>query len=578
MPPAHLAFCTLLLAMTGQAPPTDAASAQASAAAAPSAELATVAEASNYTRTARYADVVTLLDSLAAKYPLARRAEMGKTVEGRSIPMLIISNPPVSSPLEGTLHDGLTDQRKSPRLVVLAIGNIHAGEVDGKEALPILAREILANPDAPENRRLLENLIIIFAPIYNSDGNERFAKGIRGGQNGPEETGIRENAQGFDLNRDFVKLEAPETRALVKTINEWDPAILIDCHITNGSYHRYIVTYAGAKLPTGDPRIVDFTRGTMFPAISADFAARTPYRSYWYGNFNGEWGDQSVLHSRWETFPAEARYGTNYFGLRNRLSVLVETYTYAPFKDRVRATVEFVRHTLNFAASHTEAIHKLLADADADATSPPRGPAPQQLPIRARESPWPEKVTIAGYVEETRDGHRVLTPQTKDYQVELWDKFEPALSVARPEGYIIPPRYTAAVENLRLHGVMTQRLESPPQVDAEIYRVDSTVPASRQFQGHALEKLEVTARGEKFKPAPGSFLVRTGGPLAALTVYLLEPQSEDGLSTWNFFDEGVQAGKDFPVVRVMSLPAELKAAPAAGPAPARANRPVPATK
>src|SRR5262249_8847715 len=144
---------------------------------------------------------------------------------------------------------------------------------------------------------------LVFAPIYNADGNERVSKTNRPGQVGPEEgMGIRENAQGLDLNRDAIKAEAPETAALLRAFNDWDPALFIDTHTTNGSYHRYILTYAGVKSPAGDPTLVDFTRDKMLPAIADEFHRRTGQDSFWYGNFEGEFGDAQRGHTRWESF------------------------------------------------------------------------------------------------------------------------------------------------------------------------------------------------------------------------------------------------------------------------------------
>ena len=203
--------------------------------------LQTVAERSGYRATARHGDVVALCKELSRKYPDAHYGELGLSAEGRPLPLLILADPPVRSPEEAA---------RSGKLVALVIGNIHAGEVCGKEALPMLAREILGTPHHP----LLKDLIIALAPIYNADGNERVSKTNRPGQDGPEEgMGQRANARGLDLNRDFIKLEAPETRALVRFFNTWKPHLFIDTHTTNGSHHRYTITYEGPKNPGGRP-------------------------------------------------------------------------------------------------------------------------------------------------------------------------------------------------------------------------------------------------------------------------------------------------------------------------------------
>ena len=217
----------------------------------------------------------------------------------------------------------------------------------------MLLREICSSP----HPALLKDVILAVAPIYNTDGNERVSKTNRPGQVGPEEgMGQRANARGLDLNRDFIKLEAPETQGLVRFLNEWNPHLFIDTHTTNGSYHRYTITYEGPKNPAGDPAVIAFMRKTFFPEVGAAFEKRTDLKAFYYGNFNRE-------HTQWTTYPAEARYGTTYVGLRNRLSVLSEAYSYAPFKTRVLATRDFVRECLETAVNHKAEIIKLLDDA-----------------------------------------------------------------------------------------------------------------------------------------------------------------------------------------------------------------------
>src|SRR5262249_48643984 len=162
----------------------------------------TVAEKTGYQATSRHADVIAFCEQLAKDSPLVRLAELGKSHEGRKLPLVVLADPPVSMPEEAA---------KSGKLVIFAMGNIHAGEVDGKEALLMLARDLATAKVRP----LLKDIVLVLCPIFNADGNEKMAKSNRGHQTGPEEVGIRANAQGFDLNRDFVKLESPEVRSLV---------------------------------------------------------------------------------------------------------------------------------------------------------------------------------------------------------------------------------------------------------------------------------------------------------------------------------------------------------------------------
>jgi dipeptidyl aminopeptidase/acylaminoacyl peptidase len=494
--------------------------------------LQTVSERSGYRATARYDDVVAWCREFAKAAPGAHLTELGRSSEGRSIPLLILADPPLTTAQAAT---------RSGKLICLIIGNIHAGEVCGKEALPILLREEFSSPHPP----LLKDLILAVAPIYNPDGNERVSKTNRPGQAGPEEgVGQRTTARGLDLNRDFIKLEAPETRGLVHFLNEWNPHLFIDTHTTNGSYHRYTITYDGPKNPAGDAKIVSFMRQTLFPELSAAFKKQTGLESFFYGNFDHE-------HTRWTTYPAEPRYGTTYVGLRNRLAVLSEAYAYAPYKTRVLATRDFVRNCLQVAANHKTEIAGLLSTAE-QATR--RGGRLRQetdlVPVRSRVKATERPTTILGYLERQENGRRIKTDTSKDYTVQLRNEFEAAETVAKPFAYLIPSTFSAAVATLKRHGLQVQELREDIELDLEVYRIERIERSTRSFEGHHTETLNVTPRAEARRVPAGTLMVETAQPLGSLAVGLLEPRSEDGLATWNFFDPDLKEDADFPVWRL----------------------------
>ena len=344
----------------------------------------------------------------------------------------------------------------------------------------MLLRETFAGPHPP----LLKDLILAVAPIYNADGNERVSKTNRPGQVGPEEgMGQRTNARGLDLNRDFIKLEAPETRGLVKFLNEWNPHLFIDTHTTNGSYHRYTITYDGPKNPAGDPRVLAFMRQTFFPEVTKAFEKRTGLKAFYYGNFDRD-------HTEWTTYPAEARYGTTYVGLRDRLSVLSEAYSYAPFKTRVLATRDFVLDCLETAAAHKAEIIQ-TARRSRGAGRHRRQARP--VAIRSRAKAADEPVTVLGF-EERRDdnGRRVKTETTRDYAVKLVNEFEPTESVAQPFAYLVPPGYPRGRETLQRHGLAVEELREDVELDVEAYKVDAVEKSPRRFEGHQAVELRVT--------------------------------------------------------------------------------------
>jgi murein tripeptide amidase MpaA len=219
--------------------------------------LQTANERTDGRATTTYPEVVRLVSAIAERSPLAHETSLGDSYEGRDIPMLVIADPPVTSP-EQALASG--------KLVAYVFGGIHSGEACGKEALLQLARDIALNPDRPDHRVLLDNMILLIVPLYNPDGDVRRSPGNRPGQIGPVDgMGQRANAQGLDLNRDHVKLESPEARAQVNLLNTWDPHLIIDTHTTDGSYHRMDLTYAPPLNPSGDEQLLSFAQDFFLP-------------------------------------------------------------------------------------------------------------------------------------------------------------------------------------------------------------------------------------------------------------------------------------------------------------------------
>jgi dipeptidyl-peptidase-4 len=480
----------------------------------------TVAERTNYEATSRHDDVVGFCKDLARASPLVRITEMGMTQEGRKLPLVILADPPVATPAEAV---------KAGKLVVLAMGNIHAGEVDGKEALLMLMRDLALAGD----RSLFKYLVLLFVPNFNADGGDRMAKTNRAWQNGPPEVGIRPNAQGFDLNRDYVKLESPEVRALVGLFNAWNPAIVIDTHTTNGSYHNFAITYDGPRHPACDVRLVDFTRDVLLPDIGARFKKQSGRLATFYGNF-------AQGKTVWESYPAEPRFGTQYVGLRNRIGILCESYVYDSFRDRVLASRDFVRSCFEYAADNHTMLRNRLKDAAA-----PR----DRVALRHRPIALDRQITVVGI-----EGGKTAPPgKTKEYTLTYLGKCAPTLEVKRPRAYVIPAEYKTAIETLRRHGITATALERDVEASVEVYRISKITTASRPFQGHKLVTVEAKLRTEKRTLPAGSIMVRTDQPLGTLATFLLEPESEDGLCTWNCFDAGLKEGADYPVLRRLVL-------------------------
>jgi len=506
----------------------------------------TRAERSDYKETSTYSDVIAFLDSLHGRRELTF-GTIGKTTQGRDIPYVIASRPRVSTPAEArALH----------RPIVYVQANIHAGEVEGKEALLALLRDLTSIPEP----NVLDSIILIAVPIYNADGNEKFASQEvnREEQNGPELVGERANAQGLDLNRDYVKAEAPETRASLAMFNAWDPDVFVDLHTTDGSFHGYALTYSPSLNPASPLSL--FTRESLLQTVSMGME-EAGFSTFDYGNFISE----DSLSKGWATYDSRPRFGTNYYGLRGRIAILSEAYSHDPFKRRIAATYRFVKEILSAVAAKAGVIH-----AYTNATS--HGPSvwhvpgrePVSIPIQSKMIAAPEPVAVlAEVLEHTGDSTRTQpgvprgirrTGRFRAVKMPVFDRFEPTLLTPPPVAYAIPASDTQAVQLLRMHGVTVDVLTKAVSVRAERFIVDSTVISPRVFQKH--HEVQLTGRwvSEPRELSSGTYIVGTEQPLGIVAVYLLEPQSDDGLVTWNFFDNALTSGSAYPVLRLMNDP------------------------
>jgi len=492
----------------------------------------TRAERTGYLETSHYDDVTAFLDSLKGR-PELTFGSIGRTNEGREIPYVIASRPRVSNPDEA---------RRLGRPIVYVQGNIHAGEVEGKEALLAVLRDLTSS----RARNALDSVVLIAVPIYNADGNEKFdhQEKNRGSQNGPEMVGVRTNAQNLDLNRDYMKAEAPETRASLAMFNAWDPDVFVDLHTTDGSYHGYALTYAPPLNPAAPFAV--WARDSLMPVLRERMQLRHGFPTFDYGDFI----DNDTLSKGWVTFDSRPRFGTNYYGLRNKVAILSEAYSHDPFERRVKSTYAFVQEILSVAAEKRDRIMQ----------RPALG-AP--IPIRSEMVAAPEQVgVVAEILERTGDSTRTQPGVPKGrrrsgrfvtVKMPVFERFKPTLVSSFPAYYVIPQADTQAVRVLRLHGI-TVTQSSELTGDRYAFVIDSTVVSQRLFQGHREMRLAGHWRKESKPVESGSFMVDTSQPLGLLAVYMLEPQSDDGLVTWNYFDSELKPGGVFPVSRVGGRP------------------------
>jgi hypothetical protein len=516
----------------------------------------TRAERTSYRETSSHADVLAFIDSLQKLGAPIAVGEVATTTQGRSVPYVIASRPLVTTPAQA---------HRLGRPIVYVQGNIHSGEVEGKEALQMLLRDLLFSRRA----NALDSVVLIAVPNYNADGNENLAPQARarGSQNGPEMVGTRANAQNLNLNRDYMKADAPETRGSLDMFNAWDPDIFLDLHTSNGSYHGYALTYSPSLNPAAFFGGV-YARDTILPVLRERMRTRHRFETFDYGNFRGPDSTGTIT---WYTYEHVPRFGSNYYGLRGRIGLLSEAYSHDPFERRVASTYAFVQEVLSFAAERSGSILALSRRADERTTAwglrPDTAPA---IPIRSGFTTSP--FTAAVLVEDVprtpgdtvrhepglRPGER-RSGVIKPVSMRVIDRFEPTLSRRLPTGYVLDATHADAVRLLRQHGLVVQRLDAEWRAPVEVFTADSVV-ALNQFEGHRPVRLAGRWRTETRSLSAGSYLISTAQPLGVLAAYLLEPESDDGLVTWNVFDRVLTPGSDAPIVKVtapLAVPATI---------------------
>jgi hypothetical protein len=441
-------------------------------------------------------------------------------------------------------------------------GNIHAGEVEGKEALLMLIRDLAFD----RGTGILDSVVFLAQPIYNADGNERFApqEKNRRSQNGPELVGTRANAQDFDLNRDYIKAEAPETRAALSAFEKWQPDVFVDLHTTDGSYHGYALTYS----PSLNPAAFfggAYARDSLLPVLRERMRSRHDFEVFDYGNFQDEFGRGDLtdtVKSGWYTYEPYPRYGTNYFGLRGRISILSEAYSHDPFERRVQSSYAFVREILSLAAERATEIRALEQRADSSVMAWGNDPAnARAIPLRSRMTTHPleeevpyEVLVRTGDSSRTQPGVPLGIRRTGRFisaKMKVYDRFEPVLERKPPAEYALRAADTIAVRLLREHGVEVKRADADRESRVQLFTVDSVIAARREYQGHRSVRLEGKWSDERRSIPAGSWIVRVAQPAGVVAFYMLEPESDDGLVTWNYFDSELAAGKEYPVYRVM---------------------------
>ncbi|MEX1257775.1 MAG: M14 family zinc carboxypeptidase [Gemmatimonadota bacterium] len=454
------------------------------------------------------------------------------TLLGREIPLVIIADPHVTN---------AEDAIRSGKTIVLLAPSVHGGEVSPKEAVQLVAKDLVAG----DLRPLLEDVIVIALPLVNPDGGE-----VR----------RRTNEAGYDMNRDYVKLESQEIHALVTLVmNEWTPDIHVDGH--HGGSPPYVITYQGTLNPAADAELRAYPYDEIFPRIR-EAVREEDYEAFDYQGVVTRDGERG-----WGSTSVEPRKHHVYTGMTNSIGILLETPSNSrrimrdgtvreiPEEERyyhqIRGGVIATRTILRVAADQRERIRALTNASRTRAIEAGReGGDPivldYELTSRGNEMVWMPD-------EEAELGYTLL-------EVPVFLRWEPTRTAPRPVGYLMPPSMAHVVPLLQDHDLAVYRFYEAVTLEAEVYYA-TEVRTDSYFQGHYLKAVEVEKETEQLEVAPGWFWIPTAQSRGNLISYLMEPETDDNLITWNWADhllrvtDEPEEGEDrqrVPMMRVLT--------------------------
>ncbi|MFZ5517508.1 MAG: M14 family metallopeptidase [Candidatus Zhuqueibacterota bacterium] len=493
----------------------------------PDQDWQTYYEKSGNLETPRFAETQEFFQRLDAASQFAQLTSFGLSPEGRVLLLFIISSDMNFTPEKAA---------RSGRPIVLIQCCIHPGESEGKDAAMMLARDMLIHNRYPE---IFERMDILIIPIFNVDGHEAFGPYNRINQNGPTEMGWRVTATRLNLNRDFVKADAPEMRAWLALYRAWQPHLFYDCHTTDGLDFQYVLTYKIDTHPDFGGAVSAWARDEFLPAVLPAFEARGHLVGPFAGLIDQLHPEKGLMGGVWRPMLSNP-----YATVRNRAGMLIETHSLKPYPARVAATYDFILVGLMEIAKHPEKLLQAVKNEDERAASlgalfdPGKSFALNYI----TRTDVGDTFLFRGYEIEVKKGlvsnadYLSYRQQPRNVTSVLFETVTPGVTIVPALGYLIPQQWTEVIDVLKCHGVKISRLTQPVTEEFEGYRFTDVKFRTEPYEGRQL--VSYKTHGEKSTrtfPA-GTYYVPLGCPESKIIMHMLEPQAPDALVGWGFFN------------------------------------------
>lgn len=487
-------------------------------------DLKTYYETSGYKATPRYAETIDYCIKLDEASPFIKYTTFGKSAQGRDLPLLIVDK---------NAHFTVSEVRQSNNIVFLIQAGIHAGEIDGKEAGFLLLKDLISKP---ELNHLLDHITILFMPIFNVDGHERFSPYSRANQNGPEEMGWRVTAQNLNLNRDYLKADTPEMQSWLFLYNTWLPEFFADCHVTDGADYQYAITYKIEQHGILDRGLINWIEQLFLPTLKKSMA-REGFPLIEYVTFRQD----QQMESGMTTWAAPPRFSDGYSAIQNRPALLIETHMFKDYKSRVAATYAILKNTLEILDREYQNLKIKIAEADACTANSSFREYPYTLTYKYGEQS--EIIEFLGYEYEIvksdltgGDWYRYHQDKPKTYLIPFYNKMEPNLQVRLAEAYIVPVEWHEVINRIKLHGIDYTELAKEVRLEVHSYKFKNPQWSKSPYEGRQTVTFDVQSIIETRTFLAGSIVIDMNQRSAKVIANILEPEGPDSFVYWGFFN------------------------------------------
>jgi hypothetical protein len=487
----------------------------------------TPAEAAHFRTTPDYATTVDYLQRLVAAAPGKLKLEQfGSTPQGRPMMAVVASG-------DGTFTPDAA--RRAGKPIVLVQAGIHPGEIEGKDAGLMLLRDFAVTGKLAH---LLDHVVLVYIPVFSVDGHEHSSPYNRINQNGPDSMGFRGQAQYLNLNRDYVKADAPEIQAWLKLWQHWLPDFFVDVHTTDGADYQYDLTWYTEDPHKLDPGVAKWQRHLMVDQALPAYEKRGHLASIYLEFVDGRDPRKGI-----ENFGSGPRFSTGYVALQNRPALLIETHMLKPYEVRVRGTYDLVELLLQDIGKEPASLLAVNKHADEQVIAR-AGDAKASVPLTFKSDTKAEPFQLKGYAfslthSDISDNTWIQYDPTRpqSYPIENRNGLLPDVAIDPPAAYVVPAQWTGIIDKLDAHGIVYRRLDRVRKTSASGYQLDHPQWAGKPFEGHLMLRDFTIAPVRRDVELPaGSVIVPMNQRAANVAIELLEPQAPDSLLHWGYLN------------------------------------------